>query len=360
MKISAGFRLLVVFCSVNAILNAGATKRVVLVTADGLRWQELFSGFDKTIVEPKQAAPLAKKYDAPTPQERRNKLLPFLWKEIGQKGVVLGNREKGSEFRLKNPYRFSYPGYAEILTGQYLEAVKSNDAVRVPRETVLEYTVRSLSLPRTGAAVFASWDVIYFAACRTEGAVVANAGYQALPPELAGGPLETWNRLQFDILTPWDSVRDDAVTFQLAYEYLNRYKPTLLYLCLGEPDDWAHEARYDRTLQSIQYLDRCLQKLWETIQSLPDYRDQTTLMVTTDHGRGSKRKSWQDHGEKMKEAEFVWLAAIGPDTPASGELTSGTYYQSQTAATILRFLGLDPKDFNPAAGEPIAVLFKGE
>ena len=360
MKISAGIRLLVALCCLHASVYAGETRRVVLVTADGVRWQELFSGFDKTIVEGKEGAALVKKYDAPTAQERRAKLLPFLWNEISRKGVVIGNRDRGSAFRLKNPYRFSYPGYAEILTGQYLEAVKSNDPVRIPRETVLEYTARVLSLPRTGVAAFAAWDIIYFAACKTEGAVVANAGYQSLPEGLASGSLETWNRVQFDILTPWDSVRDDEVTFQLAYEYLRLYKPTLLFLSLGEPDDWSHDGRYDRALQSIQHLDRCLQKLWETVQSLPDYRDKTTLIVTTDHGRGSKRKSWKDHGEKVKEAEYVWLAAIGPDTPALGELSSGTSYQSQTAATILRFLGLDPKAFNPAAGEPIGVLFKGE
>lgn len=358
MKISVGIRLLVVFCALQASLSGGATKKVVLVTADGVRWQELFSGLDKTIVEKKQVAELAKKYDAPTAVERRTKLLPFLWKEMARKGVVIGNRAKGSEFRLKNPYRFSFPGYAEILTGQYLEAVKSNDPIRIPRETVLEYAARALSLPKTGVAAFASWDVIYFAAARTEGSIVANAGYQSLPAELSAGPLETWSRLQFDILTPWDSVRDDAVTFQLASEYLNRYKPTLLYVCLGEPDDWSHDGRYDRALQSIQYLDRCLAKLWETLQSMPDYRDQTTLIVTTDHGRGSKGKAWQDHGEKMKEAEYVWLAAIGPDTAVRGELTSGTYYQDQTAATILRLLGLNPKDFNPAAGAPIDAVFK--
>jgi len=342
----------------HASLSAGETRKVVLVTADGLRWQEVFSGFDKTIADGKQAIALAKKYDAPTPEERRTKLLPFLWKEVVPKGVILGNRDKGSQFRLKNPHRFSYPGYAEILTGQYVEAVKSNDPVRIPRETVLEYVARAMSLPSTGVAAFASWNIIYFAASKQEGAVVANAGYRPLPPDLLKGPLEAWNRLQFDILTPWDSVRDDAVTFELAHEFLKEHKPALLFLGLGQPDDWSHEGRYDRALQSIEHFDRCLARLWDTLQSLPEYRDKTTLIITTDHGRGSGAKLWRDHGEKIKEAEYVWLAAMGPDTPARGEFSSGTYFQSQTAATVLEFLGLDWKDFNPAAGEPIEVLFK--
>ncbi len=128
--------------------------------------------------------------------------------------------QREARFRLKNPHRFSYPGYAEILTGQYLEAISSNDPVRIPRETVLEYVARQFSLPPTGVALFGSWDILYHAAAKTERAVVANSGYQQLPADLANGSLEPWSRLQFDILTPWDSVRDDAITFQLAHEYL--------------------------------------------------------------------------------------------------------------------------------------------
>jgi len=357
MRFQKVVAIALVLGSFPASLGAAETRKVVLVTADGLRCEELFSGLDRSIVE-KPDSPLLKKYGAATAEERRARLLPFFWKEIGQKGVVIGNRAKGSQFRLKNPHRFSYPGYAEILTGQHVEAIASNDPVRIPRETVLEYVVRKLSLGPTGVAAFASWDILYFAAARTEGAVVANAGYRELPAEIAKGPLEPWNRIQFDVLTPWDSVRDDAVTFQLAIEYLKSYKPTLLYIGLGQPDDWSHEGRYDRALQSIQYLDRCLQTLWQTFEALPEYRGQTTLIVTTDHGRGTKRKSWKDHGEKVKEAEFVWLAAMGPDTPASGEQASGTYFQDQTAATILRFLGLDATDFNPSAGKPIDALFR--
>ncbi len=206
--------------------------------------------------------------------------------------------------------------------------------------------------------MFGSWDILYHAAARTAGAIIANSGYQQLPSSLADSPLGDWNRLQFDILTPWDSVRDDAVTFQLALEYLKLYKPRFLYVALGQPDDWSHDGRYDRALQSIEHLDRCLEMLWTTLQSLPEYRQRTTLIVTTDHGRGTSRKSWKSHGKDVKGAEYVWLAVLGPDAPALGELRSGAYSQDQTAATILRLLGLDSKDFNPMAGAPIDAVFK--
>jgi len=344
------------FCSL-ALLHAGETKNVILVSADGLRSEELFAGFDRSLVE-KPDSPLVKKYHLATPEQRRTRLLPFFWREFGTNGVIIGNRSKGSTFRLRNPHRFSYPGYAEILTGQYLEAISSNDPVRIPRETVLEYVARQLSLPPTGVALFGAWDILYYAAAKTEGAITANSGYKRLPPSFEGSPLAEWDRLQFDILTPWDSVRDDAVTFNLALEYLKLHKPRLLYIALGQPDDWSHDGRYDRALQSIEHLDRCLQTLWTTLQSLPEYRGNTTLIVTTDHGRGTSRKSWKSHGKDVKGAEYVWLATLGPDTPGIGELSSGSYYQDQTAATILRLLELDSKDFNPMAGAPIDAVFK--
>ena len=35
------------------------------------------------------------------------------------------------------------------------------------------------------------------------------------------------------------------------------------------------------------------------------------------------------------------MAAIGPDTPALGEVKTGQYYQNQVAATVAKLLGLN-------------------
>jgi bisphosphoglycerate-independent phosphoglycerate mutase (AlkP superfamily) len=105
--------------------------------------------------------------------------------------------------------------------------------------------------------------------------------------------------------------------------------------------------------------DRCLETLWNTLESLDEYRGRTTLIVTTDHGRGAKRKNWKSHGKRVEGAQFVWLAVIGPDTPSRGEaVASPSYSQNQTAATILRLLGLSWQEFNPAAGPPIEAAFR--
>ncbi len=77
------------------------------------------------------------------------------------------------------------------------------------------------------------------------------------------------------------------------------------------------------------------------MQSHEYYRDKTTFIITTDHGRGKRsNKSWTKHGKGVKGSDEVWIAMIGPDINAVGEMkTSGQFYQSQIAGTIAYFLG---------------------
>ena len=82
-----------------------------------------------------------------------------------------------------------------------------------------------------------------------------------------------------------------------------------LYIALGETDEWAHERRYDLYLQSVRD-HRFLADLWQTVQGLPEYRDKTSLIVTTDHGRGEKPDDWIDHDRDVVGAEFVWIAVM--------------------------------------------------
>jgi hypothetical protein len=68
----------------------------------------------------------------------------------------------------------------------------------------------------------------------------------------------------------------------------------VLYVMLGDTDEWAHERRYDLYLEAAARGDRFLRTLWETVQSMPGYRDRIALIVATDHGRGSG-EDWTDH-----------------------------------------------------------------
>lgn len=348
-------------------LRAAETEYVFLVTGDGIRHQELFTGADPELMKPENEehsgiqdyGRIREMFWDEDPAKRREKTMPFFWRELAPRGIVLGNRALGSEVNLKNPHHFSYPGYAEILNGQHVPEVTSNDGIFSPRQTVLEYLRREFGLGPEGAAVFGSWKIFNWIAMHEEGAVFCNAGYERMPERLLTPQARLFDQLQFDMLSPWDSVRHDVPTLELALEFIRAREPKVLYLALGETDDWAHNRRYDRVLETLKYFDDALRKLWGTLQSHPRYRGKSTLIITTDHGRGRGLDDWTSHGSDVPGAEEAWIAVIGPDTPDRGELKNTPAYSlSNIAATLLKFYGLDADDYNPAAAGPIAEAFK--
>lgn len=337
------------------------TRAVILVTADGLRWQEIFNGIDARLMNEKsagmteQGAPaLRDRLWKETPEARREALLPFFWKELAPRGIVLGNVAKKSSVRVTNAYRVSYPGYSEILTGRTQDdVIRGNDEIRNPTTTVLEFLREKLGLARPQVALFASWDAFHFIGEHTPGTITINAGYEGVPDDASPRAKEL-AALQFAARTPWDEARHDYVTFELALEHLRRAHPRVMHISFDETDDWAHMRRYDRVLEAIQYFDRTLQRLWNTLQSMPEYRDRTTLVVTCDHGRGDTLKDFSDHGAKVEGADQIWLAIAGPDTPARGEAVDApNFFQRDITPTILELMGVPVGSYAGVQGHVI-------
>ena len=95
-------------------------------------------------------------------------------------------------------------------------------------------------------------------------------------------------------------------------DHLARHRPRVLHLAFDETDGWAHDSRYDRVLEAYGRTDRILQELWVWLQSQPDYRDRTSLLITTDHGRGRTPTDWHDHHEQIAGAAETWMAFVSP------------------------------------------------
>jgi hypothetical protein len=334
---------------------------VILITLDGARTEEMFGGLDADILRssiPAKTAlethPTYLRFHAATPGERRRKLMPFFWGELMVKhGSIAGNQRLGSPVTLTNTHRFSYPGYSEILTGEaHDDVIASNDRVRNPFATVLEGLRTHLALPASRAAAFASWEVFNEIVEHTAGALTVNAGYEAFD----GGDARAreLSRLQFETPTPWNSVRHDAYTFELAMSHFRTAKPRVVYLAFGETDDWAHDGRYDRVLETFARTDEHLRQLWTWLESQAEYRGRTHILITTDHGRGRTAADWRSHGAKVEGAQDVWMAFVSPRLARRGEWTSHAPLRTnQAAATLASWVGLDWTAAHPAAGQPI-------
>ena len=338
------------------------TKNVILVTADGLRWQDFFGGMDPMLKDEKsagmdQAKELKTRLWQPTPDERRRALLPFFWTTVAPKGVVLGNVKKGSSVRVTNAFRVSYSGYSEILTGRAQdEVIRGNEPVRNPTPTVLEFLRRKLGLDSSQVALFASWEIFHLIGEHDPGSIVINGGYRKYDGPNGSARMRFLSGLQFEMLTPWTEERHDYVTFEMALEYMKLARPRVLHIAFDETDDWAHDRRYNRVLETIGYLDRCLYKLWDTIEHMPEYRGTTTLIVTSDHGRGATLDDWHSHGKDVAGADQIWLVIVGPDTPSMGEATNvPEIFQRDIAPTMLDLMGIDYHEYTGVLGKPIAM-----
>jgi arylsulfatase A-like enzyme len=99
--------------------------------------------------------------------------------------------------------------------------------------------------------------------------------------------------------------------------------------------------------------DRFIERIWNVLQSLPGYRGNTTLIVTTDHGRGATTKDWSDHGKDVPAAENTWFAVIGAGVPPLGVRENVTVTTSQLASTIATLLGENFQKAAPRAAPPL-------
>lgn len=319
------------------------TENVLLVMTDGLRWQEVFQGADAALMDDKNHEVAA---------GRREALLPFLWQVMAKNGQIYGNRTLGSDAYVTNGLNFSYPGYNETLSGFADPRIHSNDKVANPNVTVLEWLNQKPAYHGKLAA-FGAWDVISSIVNSQRAGFVANSGYEPLTAPPVTDRLALVNRLK-DETRIWDDEPFDSFTFHTTLEYLKLHRPRVLYLSLGETDEWAHRGDYALYLRSAHRVDQYLKELWETVQSIAQYRGKTTLIFLTDHGRGQAPVEWKSHGEKIADSKFIWMAFLGPDTRALGERTKvAPVTQSQIAATLAALLGEDYAGAVPKAGKPI-------
>jgi len=332
-------------------------QKVFLITLDGLRWQELFSGADSLLVRNekyvKHPEALYEWTWGATPQERRLALMPFVWQKVVKMGQIYGNRNLGNQVNLTNGMWFSYPGYNEILTGRADDKnIDSNAKTPNPNETVLEQfaIVRGASK----VAAFGSWDVFDAIVNQARSGVYTNSGFEPSTDFPLSPKEKLINELQQQIPSPWSSVRLDGFTHQYAKAYLEKHQPDLIYIAYGETDDFAHNGDYESYLKSTKNTDALLEDLWNFTQQSDHYRGKTTFIITTDHGRGTDPlDSWRSHGIKIKGSDQTWIIIFGKGVVPLGEVTrENQLYNHQIAPTVRKLLELPQKE-GEGYGHPI-------
>jgi len=321
------------------------TENVFIITTDGLRWQEVFTGADSVLINDEEDTPdnttVKALYWVPGSEERRKKLMPFIWNVVGVKGQLFGNRFFDNRVNVSNSYAKSYPGYNEIFTGSADPAISSNARYSNPNPNVLEYLNARPGF-KGRVAAFTSWDVFPYIFNKEKSSFFLNSGYEKQTgPALSAEQLLV-NTIQEDEINDKTATRYDGLTFINAKEYIKKNKPRVLFLGLGETDEFAHQGRYDLYLDQANQFDKMIAELWHWVQTTPGYKDNTTFIITTDHGRGSRNSKWASHGRFIKGSSQIWLAVIGPHIKPVGEVKKDQQlFQEQLAQTMANLLGED-------------------
>ena len=349
------------FALVTSSIAQTKVDRIIIITTDGLRWQELFAGIDSSIANQKKfnqddSLQLYKSYWHKEAEERRKLLMPFFWNSIVQQGQVYGNRHFGNKVNTANPFRFSYPGYSEIFTGYADTAINSNEYPSNPHTNILEY-LNQQSAYKNKVAAYTAWEAFNRILNEKRSNMPVVAAFDTLAVKRLTPQQKLLNTLLTNSYRPWgDAECLDVFTHYAAMDYLKTNKPKALYIAYGETDEWAHSGQYRDYLNATHQFDKWLQELWKLIQSDPLYKNKTALFITTDHGRGHG-VDWTKHGSDVRGAEEIWFAVLAPGLPAKGEIKTGMQlFQNQFASTIMNLLGVDFKVSHPVGTSIVNVL----
>ncbi|MBI2070091.1 MAG: alkaline phosphatase family protein [Elusimicrobia bacterium] len=308
-----------------AIAQDRPSGNVVLVTLDGVRWQEFFGDPDPSLA----------------PNET-GRVFSRFWSAMASEGVVYGNPAANNVMTIANLAVVSLPAYQSIMAGVTTRCL-NNECGRITRGTFPERLISELSLGSAEVATLASWTKIALAVERTEGTTSVKCGPQA------GDQPE-------DLMS--SEARLDKLTFPEALAYLTANRPRFLYISLNDSDDWAHRGDYAKYLGALRQYDAWLAQLAAAIDGLEDYGPKTTLIVTTDHGRGNGAK-WTDHGVKVPQARAIWLYARGPHVSPKGVLSGGpAHTHLDIRPTIELLMGLCPQSCS-RCGLPLTEVTSG-
>jgi hypothetical protein len=329
------------------------SPNIFIITTDGFRWQEIFNGADSLIINDpgyvNDTGLLKQMFWDDDPGARRKKLMPFTWQTIEKQGALYGNGNFENWVSVANPYRFSYAGYNEILTGYADPSVIRNRKRNNKNENLLDFLNRQPAYENKVAA-FTSWNLFEYILNKKQSDIHLNTGYELLRNDSLSATGILINAVQQYAVDNRQNTRNDMLTFVTAKEYIKNKHPKIVYLGFGETDESAHSGKYDDYLQHAHLFDEFLSQLWYLVNSDPFYKNNTSFIITTDHGRGSYRSNWSNHGSFTNGSNNTWLMTIGNLFEAKGMVKKKQeIFSEQLAQTIIQLLGFEFTPSHPVA-----------
>lgn len=254
-----------------------------------------------------------------------------------QNKVMLPQGVLYTQFKNNGP-TYTNAGHSAITTGFYQPI--NNSGKELPRNPSLFQRYIATGKPKTDAWVIASKDKLEIL-------------IDTLNPEWSGKHLASsicgtsGNGSQYC---------EDSVTWERIMKLLPEHKPHVVLINFKEPDASGHAKKWESYLQGIRDTDAYAAKLWAWIQSHPDFKDQTALFITNDHGRhiDGRLDGYISHGDECSGCRHISLLALGPDFKKGKELDTPAG-QIDIAVTAAEILGLK---IEGSSGRVLTELFE--
>ncbi len=263
-------------------LNQPTPYNVVLITFDGVRWQELINGSDPLLTK--------------TPET----LFPYFWSTLVTRGRLYGNRREGSAMSVVTIANASLPGYASMYAERE-QGCLTNACRRITVPTFVDRVRDELDVPQAKISVFASWSKMRMAVTSREDVASLHCGVAELNEEHAKGPpLQVDGAFDFDRFATSD-----------ALAAIDRDQPRYLHLGLLDSDRYGHQRKYLKYVEVLKAYDRVLADVVEHLEHSGEYGRNTAIIVTTDHGRGLWDQ-WSDHGPQVPGSSHVFAFVMLP------------------------------------------------
>ena len=107
----------------------------------------------------------------------------------------------------------------------------------------------------------------------------------------------------------------DELSVYITRRLMDQLAPSLLWVTLHDIDI-AHSGAYSLYIDGIQRSDRLCADIWSAIESSPEYKGRTTLLILPDFGRDADTNpagnGFQHHRTGDALSRTTWLLALGP------------------------------------------------
>lgn len=141
------------------------------------------------------------------------------------------------------------------------------------------------------------------------------------------------------------STSGDELTFFMTREIMRKFAPRVLTVAFSDVEA-AHFGSYSLHVAGIRTADRLAWQLWQEVESNPDYRGKTTMVILPEFGRdpdGSSTNGFFNHRANEDSTRDTWLMALGAavDSPEIIERPIRHIDVCPTLAEILNCRGIE-------------------